>query len=128
MSTEETFGQRVKDRRRELGLTQDELARRVGCATVTLRKIESDDLRPSVQIAERLAMSLNIPSEERATFVRLARAARAPFVETPSTPPPGLEEIGNEDLSGRSIRGYEVGERIGSGGRGGGDRAKEARG
>ncbi len=56
-----SFGQLVKTHRRDRDLTQDELARRVGCAPVTLRKIEYDDLRPSVQIAERLAMALNIP-------------------------------------------------------------------
>ena len=66
MSNEQSFGQVIKARRRELGLTQDELARRVGCAPVTIRKIEYDDLRPSVQIAERLAMALVIPLEERA--------------------------------------------------------------
>ena len=56
MSAEVTFGQVVKAHRNEMGLTQDELARRVRCATVTLRKIESDDLRPSVQIAECAAL------------------------------------------------------------------------
>ena len=115
MNTEVTFGQIVKTRRRALGLTQEELARRVGCASVTLRKIEYDDLRPSVQIAERLAMALNVPLEERIAFVRLARSERVQFMEPLSTPP-GLDEIGIEDLSGRVIRGYALGERIGSGG------------
>jgi len=116
MSAEITFGQVIKTHRHEMGLTQDELARRVGCASVTLRKIEYDDLRPSIQIAERLAMALNIPLEERAAFVHQARAARVSFVEPPPTPSPTLEEIGIEDLSGRAIRGYTLGERIGSGG------------
>ncbi len=117
MSAEQSFGQVVKTRRRELGLTQDELARRVGCAPVTLRKIEYDDLRPSVQIAERLAMALNIPLEERAAFVRLARAERQSEPATP-TPAPRPEEIGIEDLTGKAIRGYALGERIGNGGMG----------
>ena len=117
MSSIDSFGQLVKARRRELGLTQDELAHRVGCAPVTLRKIEYDDLRPSVQIAERLAMALNIPLEERAAFVRLARTERAPEPLTP-TPAPKLEEIGAEDLTGRSVRGYALAERIGAGGMG----------
>ena len=95
-----TFGQVVKARRSEMGLTQEELARRVGCASVTVRKIEYSNLRPSVQIAERLAMSLNLPLEERADFVRLARAERAPLVEPRPTPSPLLEESGIEDLSG----------------------------
>src|SRR5262245_28920804 len=109
-----SFGRVVKEQRRALGLTQDELARRVGCATVTIRKIESDDLRPSQQIATRLA----IPIEDRVAFVRLARTTppsdRSPVV-TP-TPPLAPQDIGLEDLSGRAIRGYELGERIGAGG------------
>ena len=118
MNRDITFGQLIKDHRKELGLTQGELARRVGCATITLRKIEYNALRPSVQIAERLAMALNIPLEERADFVRLARTSSLATPEPPATltPPPLPEEIGIEDLSGRAVRGYELGERIGSGG------------
>ncbi|HUF00163.1 MAG TPA: protein kinase, partial [Anaerolineales bacterium] len=116
MNASVRFGQLIKAHRQELGLTQDELARRVGCASVTLRKIEYGDLRPSVQIAERLAMALNIPREERAAFVRLARAENATLAESPPTPAPRLDEIGMEDLSGRAIRGYALGECIGRGG------------
>ena len=72
MSAEITFGQVVKTRRNEIGLTQKELASSVGCATVTLRKIEYDDLRPSVLIVKGLAMALNILMEKRKDFVRLA--------------------------------------------------------
>ena len=118
MGAEQSFGVLAKNRRRELGLTQDELARRVGCAPITIRKIEADDLRPSVQIAERMAMALNIPLEERAAFVKLARVERAPAEEPKVTPMPALEEIGSEDLSGRAIRGYALGERLGNGGMG----------
>ena len=118
MNAESSFGVVAKNRRRELGLTQDELARRVGCAPITLRKIEADDLRPSVQIAERMAMALNIPLEERAAFVKLARMERAPVEEQKVTPMPAPEEIGIEDLSGRAIRGYALGERLGHGGMG----------
>jgi WD40 repeat protein/serine/threonine protein kinase/DNA-binding XRE family transcriptional regulator len=118
MAAEQSFGTISKNRRRELGLTQDELARRVGCAPITIRKIEADDLRPSVQIAERMAMALNIPLEERAGFVKLARVEHAPAEEPKITPMPTFEEIGNEDLSGRAIRGYALGERLGDGGMG----------
>ena len=113
-----SFGEGVKDRRGVLGLTQDELARRVGCALITIRKIESDDLRVSVQIAERLAVCLNLPLEERADFVRLARADLLTPAEGSFTPMPAPEEIGSEDLSGRAIRGYALGELIGRGGMG----------
>lgn len=117
MSLEQSFGAYVRQRRREMDLTQEELARRVGCAAITLRKIEADDLRASVQIAERLAMALAIPLEERAEFVRWARSVRPAASELhPVTPPPALEEIGREDLTGRAIRGYALAERIGMGG------------
>ena len=118
MNLESSFGMIAKNRRRELGLTQDELARRVGCAPITVRKIEADDLRPSVQIAERMAMALNIPLEERAAFVKLARIDRTPVEEPKVTPMPAFDEIGSEDLSGRAIRGYALGERLGNGGMG----------
>jgi transcriptional regulator with XRE-family HTH domain len=102
-----------------MDLTQEELARRVGCAAITLRKIEADDLRASVQIAERLAMALAIPLDDRAEFVRKARAVRPELGELPQvTPSPTLEEIGREDLTGRAIRGYALAERIGMGGMG----------
>ena len=120
MEQKPSFGKLIKEHRRVSDLTQAELARRVGCATITLRKIEANSLRPSVQIAERLAMMLNIPMEERANFVRLARTAHLDTPEPPPTPtpPPLPDEIGGEDLSGRAVRGYDLGERIGSGGYG----------
>lgn len=119
MNQEISFGRFVREKRRALDLTQEELARRVGCAAITIRKIEADDARASVQIAERLAMALGIPLDERAEFVRRARAVRPDPVESPlETPAPALDEIGREDLTGRAVRGYSLAERIGSGGMG----------
>ena len=115
---EQSFGRYVRQRRREMDLTQEELARRVGCAAITIQKIEAEDARPSVQIAERLAMALAIPLDDRAEFVRRARAIRPEVDEALPTPPPSLEEIGAEDLTGRAIRGYAFNEKIGSGGMG----------
>jgi WD40 repeat protein/serine/threonine protein kinase/DNA-binding XRE family transcriptional regulator len=118
MDREISFGGIVKEHRQILDLTQAELARRVACATITIRKIEYDSLRPSIQIAERLATSLKIPLEERAAFVRLARTAslKTPTPQPLPTPPPTPDEIGLEDLSGRAIRGYELGDLMGEGG------------
>jgi serine/threonine protein kinase/DNA-binding XRE family transcriptional regulator len=117
MSHDSSFGQVVRQHRRSLDLTQEELARRVGCAAITLRKVEAGDLRPSQQIAERLAMALAVPLDERADFVRQARSVQPGGQPIEPTPTPQVmpEEIGLEDLSGRAIRGYQLGEKIGAG-------------
>ncbi len=86
MSDEPTFGSWLKDRRKVLDLTQDELALRVGCSLTLIRKIESKERRPSKQIAELLAIHLNIPSDERGDFVRFARSKNAHFSETAKSP------------------------------------------
>src|SRR6476661_8761091 len=68
-----SFGAWLKRRRKALDLTQEALARLVGCAVVSIRKIEADEQRPSRQTAERLAQHLQIAPEEQATFVQFAR-------------------------------------------------------
>jgi predicted ATPase/DNA-binding XRE family transcriptional regulator len=73
MDGEISFGHWLKLRRKALRLTQRELAQQVGCAQVTLRKIEADERRPSKQIARRLADLLALAPVERAAFVRAAR-------------------------------------------------------
>jgi predicted ATPase/DNA-binding XRE family transcriptional regulator len=73
MEHDASFGFWLARRRRSLRLQRTELAARLGCAVVTLRKIESDERRPSRQIAELLAAQLAIPAQEREIFVRVAR-------------------------------------------------------
>lgn len=73
MKTILTFGSWLKRRRGGLGLTQKELAQQVGYAEVTLRKVEADELRPSRQMAEKLAHALQLALEDQAQFVRFAR-------------------------------------------------------
>jgi predicted ATPase/DNA-binding XRE family transcriptional regulator len=73
MANQPSFGHYLSARRHLVDLTQDELARRVGCSVVTIRKLEADERRPSKQIAERLANSLGILEAERAAFLTFAR-------------------------------------------------------
>jgi transcriptional regulator with XRE-family HTH domain len=68
-----SFGAWLKRRRKALDLTQAELARLVGCAVISIRKLEADEQRPSRQIAERLAQHLQLAPEEQGTFVQFAR-------------------------------------------------------
>ena len=73
---------------------------------VTLRKVEADELRPSGQMARKLAEALELASEEQAQFVRFARdeaywddltlpeRAQAPAIpaEQPAEPPASSPE------------------------------------
>ena len=67
------FDDWIRRRRKALDLTQAQLAARVGCAVVTIKKIEQATRRPSQQMAELLADALAIPEAERALFLRMAR-------------------------------------------------------
>lgn len=50
-----TLKNRVRERRRELGLTQDALAKRVGAARQTINKVER---QPGYHVAKTLCMRL----------------------------------------------------------------------
>lgn len=78
MDPEISFGHWLRWRRRMLDLTQDALARRVGCSVVTIRKLEADERRPSVQIAARLADSLEVAAADRLALIAFARAEAPP--------------------------------------------------
>lgn len=70
------FGAWLKERRKALDLTQEDLAERIGCSPVTILKIEAGTRRPSKQLAELLATHLEISPEERLAFLRMARPTR----------------------------------------------------
>ncbi len=77
MESGASFGYWVRRRRKALDLTQDALARSVGCAVITLRKIEAGERHPSRQMAVRLAQCLILPPEERAVFLAAAGGERS---------------------------------------------------
>jgi transcriptional regulator with XRE-family HTH domain len=68
-----SFGQWLSRQRKSLGLTQKQLAEKINCATITVRKMEAEQRRPSQQVMERLAQVLNIPFDQQITFFRYAR-------------------------------------------------------
>jgi len=67
-----SFGYWVRRWRKAMDMTQKQLASRVACAVVTVKKIEMDERRPSRQMAERLARCLNIPEAQRSNFIQVA--------------------------------------------------------
>lgn len=82
------FVQWLKQRRRELDLTQEALAERLNCSVVTISKIEMGRRRPSKQIAELMATELGVPVDARKDFLRFARGLNDTFqtLPTPATP------------------------------------------
>jgi predicted ATPase/transcriptional regulator with XRE-family HTH domain len=67
------FGQWLKLRRKALDMTQDELAKRVGCSIGALRKIEAGDRKPSRQLAGLLAKAIKISDDDQQAFIHVAR-------------------------------------------------------
>jgi tetratricopeptide (TPR) repeat protein/DNA-binding XRE family transcriptional regulator len=80
-----SFGTWIRRRRKALDLTQAALGERVGCAEVTIRKLEAETFRPSREIAERLADCLALPPHDRVVFLQVARGERSvDHLPTPS--------------------------------------------
>lgn len=55
-----TFGKKIATERKKKGYSQDELAKKVGTISVTIGRYERDEIKPSIDIASKLADALNI--------------------------------------------------------------------
>ncbi|GAB4443936.1 MAG: hypothetical protein OHK0015_44720 [Chloroflexi bacterium OHK40] len=69
-----SFGAWLRRQRLAHDWRQDGLAARLGIATVTLRKLEADERRPSLQLIARLAAVLGLGDDEAEALRRVARA------------------------------------------------------
>ena len=78
-----SFGQWLKQRRKSLDLTREDLALSVDCSLSSIEKIEAGERRPSRQVADLLAQCLGIPSDERTAFVRFARSEQKEGEDAP---------------------------------------------
>lgn len=83
-----SFGYWLRLKRKALDLTREGLAGRVGCSAGTIQKLEEEERRPSVQMAQRLAEILDIPPHEQPAFLRFARGElHSPIDETQGDAP-----------------------------------------
>ena len=99
---DQSFGTWVKRRRKAADLTQQGLAQKVGCSLATIVKIESDERRPSRQIAELLAQVLEIPLDQHDLFLKVARQQKGvDRLEGISPPPaPALDPFSSASPAG----------------------------
>jgi WD40 repeat protein/transcriptional regulator with XRE-family HTH domain len=96
MVADDSFGGWLKQRRKWLDLTQDELAAKAGCSLSTVRRLEQGGLRPSRQLAELLAVALELVPDERPPFVRWARVGGG-ATEPGTTPAAPVQSTPNGD-------------------------------
>ena len=73
MQDEISFGVWLRKQRRALDLSRQAFADQVGCAEVTLRRIEAASLKPSKELASVLLQKLGIPESERSQWIAFAR-------------------------------------------------------
>lgn len=59
-----TLGESIKKRRKELKLTQKELAKKIGCAEITLRQYENDKRKPDFKTLSIIAIMLEVTLRE----------------------------------------------------------------
>lgn len=100
-----SFGTWLRQQRRAFDLTQKAFADQVGCAEITVRRMEADEYKPSNELALVLFEKLGVPEYQRPQWVRFARG----LAEYPnnSTPSPVREQKTNVPLPLTSFIGRE---------------------
>ena len=97
-SKERNFGQVIRERRRQLDLTQEEVAHRIKTSTPYVGHLESGKRHPSDKILTRLAEVLGLDRREL-FFLANPRAQALLSPETQSTTIPAWEDFRkNEQL------------------------------
>lgn len=82
-----SFGKWLRQQRRALDLTQQAFADQVGCARITLRRIESGALKPSKELALLILEKAGVPSDEREAWIPFTRG-QSPLPAKPTNPLP----------------------------------------
>src|SRR6266498_4218451 len=86
---EVSFGEWLRKQRRALDLSRQAFADQVGCAEVTLRRIEAGTLKPSKELVSILLEKLGIPKTELSQWTSFARGLSGPpHQSTPSLSKP----------------------------------------
>lgn len=92
---ETTFGAWVRQRRRAFDLTQAELADQISYSTITVRRVEAGERRPSRDLIDALAAALSVPEAELTLFRDLGRTlvGRGPATAAPAGRPTPVSRL-----------------------------------
>lgn len=97
-----SFGYWLRRQRLARDLRQADLAGQLGVAAITLRKIEADERRPSLQLIDRLAAVFGLSADERASLLRVARSdlrpAALPLPRAPAAAEPPAQGAHRHNL------------------------------
>src|SRR5512134_2253819 len=89
MQEQLSFGTWLRKQRRALDLSRQAFADQVGCAEVTLRRIEAGTLKPSKELASILLEKLGAPKAEWPQWIAFARGISVlPTQSLPSSSKP----------------------------------------
>jgi transcriptional regulator with XRE-family HTH domain len=91
-----TFGQVIRDRRRQLDLTQQEIARRIKTSTPYVGHLESSKRHPSDKVLSRLAEVLGLDRREL-FFLANPRAVELLKANDTENKKPAWEEFRKDD-------------------------------
>ena len=75
MESKETMGKRISDLRKSKGMTQEQLAQRVGVTAQAVSKWENDLSCPDISILPQLAEALDVTTDELLGKVQLRSLA-----------------------------------------------------
>jgi transcriptional regulator with XRE-family HTH domain len=90
------FGQVIRDRRRQLDLTQQEIARRIKTSTPYVGHLESSKRHPSDKVLSRLAEVLGLDRREL-FFLANPRAVELLKTNEPGSKKPAWEEFSKDE-------------------------------
>ena len=74
MNGDARFGAWIKQHRRALDLSREDLARQISCSLSLVEKIETGERRPSRQIAGLFATRFGVPADQQLAFISFARS------------------------------------------------------
>ena len=95
------FGQVIRDRRRQLDLTQQEIARRIKTSTPYVGHLESSKRHPSDKVLSRLAEVLGLDRREL-FFLANPRAVELLKANEPGNKKPAWEEFSKDERTRRT--------------------------